>query len=76
MLAVDQLDADGAEPVQVVVPRGLAGCAAFMRGKMIMGTVATHSQSTVSAWLLAMPSASLATLLAVIGAPTKTWLLG
>jgi len=37
-----------------------------------MGTVATHSQSTVSAWLSAMPRASLATLLAVIGAPTNT----
>jgi TrwC relaxase len=41
-----------------------------------MGTVATHSHSTVSAWLSAMPRASLATLFAVIGVPTRTSLLG
>src|SRR4051794_28170613 len=43
---------------------------------MIMGTVATHSQSTVSAWLSAMPRASLATLFAVSGAPTRSSLVG
>jgi hypothetical protein len=32
---------------------------------MIIGTVATDSQRTVSAWLSAMPRASLATLLAL-----------
>jgi integrase len=39
-------------------PAGCRAWAALTRGKTIIGTVATHSQSTVSAWLSAMPRAS------------------
>ena len=76
VLAVDEFDADGAESVEVSFQAGWRAWAALVRGKMIMGTVATHSHRTVRAWLSAMPRASLATLLAVMGAPTNTSLLG
>jgi hypothetical protein len=49
---------------------GWRAWAALIRGKTIIGLVAMFSHSTVSAWLSAIPRASLATEFAVSGAAT------
>ena len=64
MFAVDQFDAGRSESLEVVVPCGPAW-AATVRGKMIMGTVATNSHRTVRAWLSVMLRVKSATPMAV-----------
>lgn len=49
---------------------GWRACAALIRRKTTIGTVATDSQRVVNAWLSAIPSDSFAVLFEVSGAAT------